>query len=284
MSYPSSNKEIEFNNIALEKLDSMSTAELLALLENLNDTMTEDNFNDELVTACLDALDRKSPMPAFMTAEESWHSFENKVGLDDTGSITSASVNRTGRKVKRVFRTGLVAAIIVFCLFSCMIVAQAAGVDVFGAIARWTDDVFGFGSLNMEASDINTPSGAVEKVNQETICFIKTWLPALPDEYIANNSVIEFDTKSGAVAYSSSYSYDGNTIRFDAYGKLGNTPISIFEKDAEPVEQLSVRDCQIYVFGNLDNTVAAWFQNGIEFSLTSNLSAEKLVQLIHESF
>ena len=200
MSYPSSNKEIEFNNIALEKLDSMSTAELLALLENLNDTMTEDNFNDELVTACLDALDRKSPMPAFMTAEESWHSFENKVGLDDTGSITSASVNRTGRKVKRVFRTGLVAAIIVFCLFSCMIVAQAAGVDVFGAIARWTDDVFGFGSLNMEASDINTPSGAVEKVNQETICFIKTWLPALPDEYIANNSVIEFDTKSGAVA------------------------------------------------------------------------------------
>ncbi len=64
MSYPSSNKKIEFNNIALEKLDSMSTAELLDLLENLNDTMTEDNFNDELVTACLDALDRKSPPSA----------------------------------------------------------------------------------------------------------------------------------------------------------------------------------------------------------------------------
>ena len=284
MSYPSSNKENEFNNTALEKLDSMSSTELLELLENLNDTMTEDNFNEELVTACLDALDRKSPMPAYMRAEESWRSFESKVGNDDTDSIASTSVNRTSRKAKRAFSSGLVAAIIVFCLFSCMIVAQAAGVDVFGAIARWTDDVFGFGSLNMEASDINTPSVAVEKVNQETICFIKTWLPALPDEYIANNSVVEFDTKSGAVAYSSSYSYDGNTIRFDAYGKLGNTPISIFEKDAEPVEQLSVRDCQIYVFSNLDYSMAAWFQNGIEFSLTSNLSTENLVQLLYESF
>ena len=284
MSYPSSNKKIEFNNIALEKLDSMSTAELLDLLENLNDTMTEDNFNDELVTACLDALDRKSPTPAYMTAEESWRSFENKVGLDDSGSIASTSVNRAGRKVKRVFRTGLVAAIIVFCLFSCMIVAQAAGVDVFGSIARWTDSVFGFGPLDVETDNINTQSETAESLYQETVNFIETWLPALPDEYIANDLITEYDTKSGSVAYSSSYSCCGSTIRFDAYGSLGSAPASIFEKDIEAVEQLAVRNCQVYVFGNLDNTVAAWFQNGIEFSLTSNLSAEKLVQLIHESF
>ncbi len=104
MSYPSNNKENGFNNITLEKLDSMSTTELLELLENLNDTMTEDNFNEEFVTACLDALDRKSPMPSYPPTEESWHSFESKVGLDnDAGKTENADVNRTGHKVRGYF-------------------------------------------------------------------------------------------------------------------------------------------------------------------------------------
>ena len=65
MSYPFDDKENEFNKITREQLDSMSVAELLELLESINETMTEDNFDDELVEACLDAIDRKSPMPEY---------------------------------------------------------------------------------------------------------------------------------------------------------------------------------------------------------------------------
>ena len=43
MSY--SSNQNEFNNITREKLDSMSVAELLELLESINETMTEDNFD-----------------------------------------------------------------------------------------------------------------------------------------------------------------------------------------------------------------------------------------------
>lgn len=63
MSYPSNEKPSGFNNMTREQLDSMSVAELLELLENINETMTEDNFDDELIEACLEAIDRKSPMP-----------------------------------------------------------------------------------------------------------------------------------------------------------------------------------------------------------------------------
>lgn len=60
-------------------MDSMSVAELLELLESINDTMTEDNFDDELVEACLDAIDRKSPMPEYLSTDESLKAFEAKL-------------------------------------------------------------------------------------------------------------------------------------------------------------------------------------------------------------
>ena len=34
-----------------------------------------------------------------------------------------------------------------------MVAAQASGVDVFGAIARWTDDIFSLGAINSESTD-----------------------------------------------------------------------------------------------------------------------------------
>ena len=79
MSYPFDDKENEFNKITREQLDSMSVAELLELLESINETMTEDNFDDELVEACLDAIDRKSPMPEYPSTNESLKAFEAKL-------------------------------------------------------------------------------------------------------------------------------------------------------------------------------------------------------------
>ena len=46
----------------------------------------------------------------------------------------------------------LVAAVLVACLFSGMVVAQASGLDVFGAIARWTADAFSFGDASTLAT------------------------------------------------------------------------------------------------------------------------------------
>lgn len=275
MSYPSSNKKIEFNNIALEKLDSMSTAELLVLLENLNDTMTEDNFNDELVTACLDALDRKSPMPAYMTEEESWRSFENKVGLDDSGSIASTSVNRAGRKVKRVFRTGLVAAIIVFCLFSCMIVAQAAGVDVLGSIARWTDSVFSFEPDEEKTAEV-VPSSFEDcmellapKVPEG---FVMTEQPAISQDYATGY-------KEGAVGYYNDTDYIMLTI-IEAPDGNG----FLFEKDDYKVEVIDIGGFRFYVFSNNGNSVAAWRYHQYECGINTSLDRDALISILHDSY
>ena len=42
---------------------------------------------------------------------------------------------------------GLAAALLTACLFGAMVAAQAAGIGVFGAVARWTEEAFSFGNI-----------------------------------------------------------------------------------------------------------------------------------------
>ena len=273
MSCTSGNKGNEFGNAALEGLDSMSAAELLELLERINETMTEDSFDDALVTACLDALDRKSPTPAHASAEESWRSFENKAGLDGTGG---ASANRTGRRARRVFRTGLAAAIIVFCLFLCMIAAQAAGFDAFGSIARWTDGLFGFGSAIGGPETAGPAETALE--------YIESWRPELDGRFAKGEPVIIEDELSGALCYSQRFDAEGGALVFEALSPGEGGRGSLFEKDEGDARTIVLDRAVFYVFENCGDAIAAWTADGVEFSLASSFSAEELESIIIEAY
>lgn len=280
MRYPSKERN-EFNNISREKLGSMSTAELLELLETINETMSEDNFNEELVMACLDELDKKSPMPAYLSTDESWQSFENNVRFhSDTGKIDNIDFNTTGRKVKRVFRTGLVAVITVFCLFSCLIVAQASGADVFGSIARWTDSVFGFGEYGNLREDVVASSNHIGSWIEK----IESWLLITPSDFTMGVPDVLIDQTSGAIMYSVQYQSDEDTISFDAITQsIGNTE-SLFEKDNTAVNEVMVKNVPVYLFSNNGESIAAWYVDEIEFSISTNLDIESLENLVRNSY
>ena len=108
---------------AAEGLDAMTTAELTEGLEALCETMSEENYNGVLVGAYLDALDRKAPVPDAPSAEESHAAFLRRIG----GLSGEGGGARSRRTPRRLFRGGLVAAVLVVCLFSGMVAAQAAG-------------------------------------------------------------------------------------------------------------------------------------------------------------
>ena len=276
MSYPS-NRGNEFNNITQEKLDSMSTAELLELLESINETMTEDNFDDELITACLDALDRKSPMPEYPSTERAWRSFKDKVELDKraSGGDSGTAANRPKRRAKRALRTGLVAAIIVFCLFSCMLVAQAAGVDVFGSIARWTDSVFGFGLDEAQAAQEKVPSTFAE--------YVELLKPEVPEGFTMSEPYFYQGDLTGYGEVVINYYSDTDFIMFTIIESPGN-PDSLYEKDSNNVEIIDVGDFLIYIFSNNGDNIAAWHNNQFEFGITTSLSKDELVSMVKVSY
>lgn len=271
MSYPSNKNE--FNNITREKLDSMSAAELLELLESINENMTEDNFDDELITACLDALDKKSPVPEHMTDEESWQDFKAKLepAAPSAGEVSALPK----RRAKRVLRTGLVAAIIVFSLFTCMVAATAAGVNVFGSIARWTDSVFGF------EQDEGKAASEAEPISFEE-CMELLALD-VPEGFIMSEPMTYQDEatgyKEGAVDYYKDPDYIMLTI-FEAPGGNG----SVFEKDDNDVEIVDIGSCRFYVFSNNANSVAAWRYHQFECGVITSLDREALISILYESY
>lgn len=281
MDYPSNGTGSEKqHNITREQMDKMTTAELLQLLEQINEDMTEDNFDDDLITACLDALDQKSPMPEHPSTEESWQSFKEKLGAEHFGAENNEGCgSRPKRKVKRIFRIGLIVAIVAASLFSCMIVAQAAGIDVFGSIARWTEDVLGFGDRDLEPQ-ILLDREDINKVTQQ----IENGFPAVNNEFEIKDRDIITDEKTGTLYYSLLYNNGDNYILCEAKYQRDEVPYSFFEKDGSDIEIIILDEVPIYFYRNLDVSVAAWCAGGVEFNITSDLDLHELKQIFEESF
>ena len=128
--------------ISTESFSSLSPEELAAAMEQMLDDMTEEDYDPELLNAYLDALDEKAPMPEVPDAEASFARFRKKLLSIVPEQQNTAPAHRVrGRSLRRVVVT---VAATVALLFALMVGAQAAGLDVFGNLAKWTDDLFWF--------------------------------------------------------------------------------------------------------------------------------------------
>lgn len=277
MSYPFDDKENEFNKITREQLDSMSVAELLELLESINGTMTEDNFDDELVEACLNAIDRKSPMPEYPSTDESLKAFEAK--LHTAGGTKPELMVRRPRN--RFARVGLIAAIVAVCLFSGMIAVQAAGIDVLGAVARWTDNLFSFGDIEDSMAAEHSSESAAAVTDLE---YIESWIPTLGEEFSKSEPMIMEDEQPGTLYYSLTFASEDGTLVFDAFSRGEDSQNSLYEKDGSNVNTIILGKTTFYIFENNGDTIAVWTIKDIEFSLVSSLSTEELEQIIIKSY
>lgn len=159
-------------------------------------------------------------------------------------------VKQVRKPVRHVFRrVGLVAAVIVV-IFGLMITAQAAGLDIFGAIARWTDETFHF-SVSGEAQAADWTEPFQEDLSEAGLdsSFIPTYLP---DGYSPGELLV-----SESDVYQQVYlpldNTDGQYI--DIIITIYSDPTAIdsahFEKDKSPVQEFIDGDKHTYIFENL---------------------------------
>lgn len=264
-----------------EQLDKMSTAELLEALEQTLFSMTEENYDGELLDAYLDELDRKSPMPEHPATDESYERFKARVGkmnaaINPLESAPAASAKPKPRHT--ALRTALVAVIAAACLLSCMVVVQAAGLDVFGSIARWTDSLFGFGAIDEPAAS-PSPTGTQEV----TVEYIETLLPTVPDGFVMGEPVVFEDDVSGGIEYCVSFISEANYITFSAVEQY-NDNMSKYQKDYQDVRIIHIDGQNFYLFMNNGYASAAWRLSNLECNINSDLALEELTQIIVNSY
>lgn len=261
---------------AAEGLDAMTTAELTEGLEALCETMSEENYNGVLVGAYLDALDQKAPVPDAPSAEESHAAFLRRIGgLSGEGGVRG----RSRRASRRLLRGGLVAAVLVVCLFSGMVAAQAAGVDVFGSIARWTGSLFSFGGPQ---AGYATPAPSAAPQPELTEEYLESLLPVVPEGFEVDNTYSSVDA-SGAGYGSITYLREQDYIIF-AIEQFINDGSGLYEKDSHEVISLSIGGVEYFIFDNNGITTVAWQIGDLECGIFSNLEKETIIGILINSY
>ena len=191
-------------------------------------------------------------------------------------------VKQVRKPVRHVFRrVGLVAAVIVV-IFGLMITAQAAGLDIFGAIARWTDETFHF-SVSGEAQAADWTEPFQEDLSEAGLD--SSILPSyLPDGYTPGELIVsEFD------GYHQIYlplnATDGQYIdvTVTVYSDLEAVDSTLFEKDETPVQEFVDEDKLTYVFQNLDGLNVICLNENIMCSILGygNITQEILLDILN---
>jgi len=213
-------------------------------LEELLDAMTEEDFDPELVDAYLDALEEKAPMPRQPDAKAAYAQLQKRLG--------AASAAVEGGRRRRFSWRGLgLAAALAGLLFALMVGVQAAGVDLFGSLARWTEEVFHF-----------VPAAAQQQSIREALrsCGIPEELgPVWFPEGLEVEGIEVYDSED-LKRVSARYSDGDKRVRVEI-SQL-NMPMDMeelgYQKDSNSVEKYSSHDRIFYLFSNLEETTAAW--------------------------
>ena len=204
---------------------------------------------------------------------------------------TSKPAKRTS-KFRRIARTGIVAALLAVLLAGA---AQAAGIDVVGAIARWTENVFSFGTVQSGNDSSHYPSVSnqvpadVPEEYQELVTELQkrgieeyTIPTYIPEGFQADTPELYVD-ETGYMEFTVAYANGDDMVIFAVLGD-GGTHTGSFEKDNSEVRIYTKNGTAHYFFKNLKTNLVAWTVNELEYSIRTTLPAAELEKIINSMY
>ena len=298
----------------LRKLPIDKLLDLLAVAPALSDRPEDEAYMSALEEAIIEK-ENENPTGFFPDVDQQWNEFvtyympsaseteAEPENLEHTASpeTPQPSTNAPSKRVirfKLARRTVLVAAAAIACMLAVMVTAQAAGVDVFGAMARWTKDVFSFGQVvpDSQVSD----NLAQETAGQETetlgteFTSLQEAFDAygmtevhepgwLPEGYALDSLDVLAVEDPFLRSFSVSYTDGKGRVSVKAISYEGE-PIAQVQKTDDPVESMELNGITFYLIKNTENYTIAWYTNQYEYYLTSKEEPNILWQVAESMF
>ena len=261
-----------------ENLESMSADQIAQAMEDSLDHMTEETYDEAVISAYLDALDKKAPMPDMQSTDEAWAEFQKR--FEDASLVVGAPSSKRPVRFRRLLRTGLVAAIVVVCLFGAMIVAQAAGIDVFGAVARWSEETFQF---SVSEDETATAWFAGHQAELDAVGLSEEFLPTwIPEGYVVGD-IQSYGFPEWIdiyIPFNGSENHSTFDILISIYNDPGVIGDAIFEKDSTDVQTFQVNGKNVYLFENLGVKNAVCQDQNVVYSIQGNLSQDEIQNIL----
>lgn len=278
-----------------EHLYELTADELTDALSDMWDAMDESNYDPTQMDAYLAELEKREPVSPDFNVDASLAAFQEKHAriFEQTPPVQLSTTKKPVHR--RRWRTSLVAAIVaVVMIFCSMVTAQALGFDIFGAIARWTEDTFNFSITSQPSnSQENTPIPATDgefATLQEALDAYGISELVAPQWYPTGLETVKLTATPRNTGITIQGVYDTKetsiTISIRQYATAQDAQIGIgtFEKDADTVTQYECNSITHYILSNNSNYIVTWANDTLVCSISGNLTVDELKQMINSIY
>ena len=266
-------------------LDKLSTEELQEILRQ--DSFLDDDSSDiDTILYITDLLVKRSDSSNnSKDVEAAWKSFKENYypyisdpePLYSFDSPKDKVVKAKPRRPRRVMKTLSVAAVLAVVIISGSVTASAFGYNLWGAVAEWTRDTFGFtqSSQNNGTYPFENLRDALDAYDiDEPI--VPQWIP---DEY-GEDTVQAAETPDSKIIVAVS-KYGSKEIKLEV--KIFNDPSNrhwLYEMFEDDVEKYSSNGIDFYIMKNDDFTRVSWAVGSNECSILCSLKPKEIYRMI----
>ena len=273
-------------------LEQLSTEQLEDILRA--DLASEDQENDEAVFHILEVLEKRekeNPTGRLPDVDQSWQEFQKYYNIPEGEGQSLYPVRSdpetqsapTPAKKNRRFRPRkiLVVAAVLVLMFGSMLTAQAAGVDVFGAIGRWTEEKFHF-EITPASEDGTTDYTFREASRKRGLpqSLIPTWYPKGFESSEPIDDSVEDYVDSVYCEYINKEEDRFYLAMVSRYFDSEAIAATVYEKDDTEVEIYESKGRTFYIMSNLDSMTATWSDGILSIDIIGQLEVNQIKRII----
>ncbi len=247
-------------------LRALTTEQLEQLLKADYSASMPEDAAEEFIDAVIEVMlekEKEAPSGRLVDVDKAWADFQTYYNVPDRdGQLLypdplspdpAPSQKAPVRRPRRVLRPVALVAAAIGVFMSLLVVAQAAGLDVFGAMARWTDETFHF--VTTSAGDETAALRAALEEQGIPASYAPTWLPA---GFKAEEPQVIRTKNFTAVSLQLSNEGKKLVLVFTCYRSEGAIQAFSYEKGMGEAIPYTSGDRLFYMFENQGTTVALW--------------------------
>lgn len=283
----------------LNRLSTEQLEELLRTAPLLPDSQETSDYYDAIEEVILQR-ETEHPTGRIQDVDSAWAEFQeqymssanesDQLYQEERSEAPTLSISTNKAYAKNIFRKVVLIAATIAVVFMSMIVAQAAGVDIFGSLARWTEETFHFnGGDSTPAENVARP-----QIEDETYLAIQAEVDKLdidvlvvPTRFPDGYELQEFkssnpDIKSFESVVCLLENEDGQSlvVSITKYVKDYDINSIVFEKDGQSVREYLSNNMLFYIMSDKDNKTAVWSDGYVVVSISGPLSEEAIKTII----
>lgn len=272
--------------------DQLSTEQLEDILRA--DIASPNQTNDETVFHILEVLEKRekeNPSGRLPDTDQAWKEFQQYYNIPEGEGQSLYPVRSdpetqpapTSTKKNRRFRPRkvLVVVAVLVLMFGSMLTAQAAGVDIFGAIGRWTEEKFHF-EITPASEDGTTDYTFREASRKRGLpqSLIPTWYPKGFESSEPIDDSVEDYVDSVYCEYINKEENRSYSVMVSRYYDSNSIAATVYEKDDTKVEIYENNGRNFYIMSNLDTLTATWSDGKMSIDISGQLEINELKHII----